>query len=196
MNDITHPSVPRETLDPDKRAKVLALVSLGCSRRMAAAKVPCAHTTIGRAAARDPQFAVALAEAERQPERELRTLLRQAGRRHRKTESSQEPDDPPRGFLGKEVIELLLGMFVCASPRVRQRDVVDFLARLDGVLVRGASDVPQSCPKCRRHERLFQALKSLSANTLRQQNPMRSTGLDTAGRHASGPNDAPKQAES
>jgi hypothetical protein len=55
---------PREVLDPVKRAKVVALVRLGGSRRLAAREVGCCHRTIARAAARDPQFAAELAAAE------------------------------------------------------------------------------------------------------------------------------------
>jgi hypothetical protein len=169
MHEISRQSAIRETLDPAKRAKVLALVSLGCSRRMAAAKVPCAHTTIGRAAARDPRFAAALAEAERQPERELRGLLRQTDRRQRKARRERERESPLRSFRGEEVVDMLFRMFLVARPTVRRKDVLSFLVRLRDVLVREDGEVFHSCPNCRRHERLFRALKSLSANSLHQQ---------------------------
>ena len=44
--------------------QVLAFTKLGCSRRLAAEKAGCSHTTIGRAARRDPAFAKQLEEAE------------------------------------------------------------------------------------------------------------------------------------
>ena len=55
---------PREVLDPDRRLLALAVLRLGGSRRMAARQAGCAHTTIARTAARDPEFAAKLAEAE------------------------------------------------------------------------------------------------------------------------------------
>jgi hypothetical protein len=170
MNDPQPKPASREVLDPHTRAKVLALVSLGCSRRMAAEKVHCAHTTIGRAAARDPQFAAALAEAEARPDREDGGLLRQARRRRRKAKGTREKEDrPARGFRGNEVVDMLLGMFLSVRPPVRPKDVLNFLSRLRDVLVREEVDVPQACPNCRRHARLFAALKSLSVNSLHQQ---------------------------
>jgi len=51
-------------LDEAKRRVVLALISIGCSRRMAARYVGCSPTTIARTAARDAEFARGLGEAE------------------------------------------------------------------------------------------------------------------------------------
>ncbi len=55
---------PREILTPDKQIIVIALLSLGFSRRTAARHVGCTHTTIARAAERDPHFAFQIADAE------------------------------------------------------------------------------------------------------------------------------------
>ncbi len=51
-----------------KRREILAIISVGCSRRTAARYVGCAPTTIQNTAERDPQFAVQLDHAEKQPE--------------------------------------------------------------------------------------------------------------------------------
>jgi hypothetical protein len=54
----------RPALDEADRRVVLALISIGCSRRMAARYVGCSPTTIARSAARDAGFARSLGEAE------------------------------------------------------------------------------------------------------------------------------------
>ena len=69
---------PREALDAVKRATVVALVRLGGSRRMAAAEVGCAHRTIARTAARDPQFAAELAAAESKSDHKALALIDRA----------------------------------------------------------------------------------------------------------------------
>ena len=118
MNEPARKPVSREVLDQAKRGKVLALVSLGCSRRMAAAKVPCAHTTIGRTAARDQQFAAALAEAECQPQREFRDLLRQANRRtRRKAKCARETGRARAASAAAKSLNCCWG---CSSAPVRQ----------------------------------------------------------------------------
>ncbi len=152
----------RKTFDAAARAEALALIRLGCSRRMAAAKVHCAHTTIGRAAARDPQFAAALIEAESRPDPEFRELVRTADRR-------AEELAPLRAFGSLEVVEILMALFVQSRPPVRRKDIIRFILRLQGILVREKQDAHQSCPNCQKHARLFDALKQLSDNILRQQ---------------------------
>ena len=92
MTKLARKSIPHKTLEAATRAEALALVRLGCSRRMAAARLGCAHTTIGRAAARDPQFAAALAEAESRPDREFRELVRHADRRKRRCEEERRAE--------------------------------------------------------------------------------------------------------
>jgi len=51
-------------LDAPRRERLCLLISLGMSRRRAASYVGCHHATISRTAARDPQFARALRQAE------------------------------------------------------------------------------------------------------------------------------------
>jgi hypothetical protein len=172
-----------KTLDAAKCAEVLALVRLGCTRRMAAARAGCAHSTIGRAAARDPAFAAALAEAESRPDRPMRNLIRQSDRRTRRAEEDRRTEErlPRRGFRPLEVFDMLLAMLVAAKPPVRRKDVIIFLARLHGILVRGMSDVDQSCPNCQNQARLFLALKELSDNNLQQQAACVPAGEDLRG---------------
>jgi hypothetical protein len=69
---------PRAALDAVKRATIVALVRLDGSRRMAAAEVGCAHRTIARTAARDPQFAAELAAAESQADHKALKLIDRA----------------------------------------------------------------------------------------------------------------------
>lgn len=61
-------SKPRTALDAVKKREILAIVSVGCSRRTAARYVGCSHTTIGNTARRDGEFGRQLRRAERQAE--------------------------------------------------------------------------------------------------------------------------------
>ncbi len=58
------PTPHRGVLDEMKKAHVVLLIASGLSRREAAGHIQCAHTTIGRTAARDPDFAAKLSQAE------------------------------------------------------------------------------------------------------------------------------------
>ena len=58
----------RPVLDEIKRREILAILAVGCSRRVAAEYVDCSPATIQNTAARDPRFAEALLHAERQAE--------------------------------------------------------------------------------------------------------------------------------
>jgi hypothetical protein len=58
----------RPVLDDYKRREILAILSMGCSRRTAARYVGCAHATIQNTAVRDPEFAEQLARAESKAE--------------------------------------------------------------------------------------------------------------------------------
>ena len=65
-------------LDEKKRAKIVALLSLGCSRRSAARYVGCSPSTIGRTVARDPEFADQLAQAEQNADIDALRMIRRA----------------------------------------------------------------------------------------------------------------------
>jgi hypothetical protein len=141
---------PREVLDAGKRAKVLALLSLGCSRRMAARKVPCAHSTITRTARRDPHFAAELAAAESQPDRDFQKLLCRAERRQRKSRCAAAPQhDRMSPLCCRETADLL-------------RVLLSSLAHFD-------TDVSTACPKCRGIAQAVRVLNVLSAILLQQQ---------------------------
>ncbi len=58
------PTPRKGVLGDEKKAHAILLIASGLSRREAAGYVRCAHTTIGRTAARDPDFAAKLALAE------------------------------------------------------------------------------------------------------------------------------------
>jgi len=55
-------------LDEIKRSEILAILHVGCTRRVAARYVGCSPQTIQRTADRDPEFALRLARAENQAE--------------------------------------------------------------------------------------------------------------------------------
>ncbi|MBC7351803.1 MAG: helix-turn-helix domain-containing protein [Thermogutta sp.] len=54
----------RRGLDEFRKREILAILSVGCSRRTAARYVGCSPSTIRRTAERDPEFAEALRKAE------------------------------------------------------------------------------------------------------------------------------------
>ena len=58
----------RYALDETKQREILAILSVGCSRRTAARYVGCAHSTIRRTADRDPEFSEKLRQAENRQE--------------------------------------------------------------------------------------------------------------------------------
>jgi hypothetical protein len=64
---VTKPGRP-PVLDEIKQREILAILSVGCSRRTAARYVGCAPTTIQNTADRDPKFAEKLRHAENQAE--------------------------------------------------------------------------------------------------------------------------------
>jgi hypothetical protein len=73
----------RPVLDDKKKAKIIALLANGSSRRMAAQYVGCAPSTITRTAARDPRFREQLAAAEQTADIDALRALRVAARRPR-----------------------------------------------------------------------------------------------------------------
>jgi hypothetical protein len=108
---------PREVLDGIKRAKIVAMLEMGCSRRVAARHVGCAASTITRTAQRDPDFAAELWDAESQAEVEALKLIRrtmQEEKYWRVAAWMLERRDPeeygrraPFTFRGGDVISLL-----------------------------------------------------------------------------------------
>jgi hypothetical protein len=76
------------TLDEVKRRKLLAILSNGSSRRVAAHVVGCSPSTITRTAKRDREFAAALVAAEMNVEIEALQHIRQAAKEGRYWRSS------------------------------------------------------------------------------------------------------------
>src|SRR5258708_888280 len=108
---------PREVLDPFKRVKILALLEMGCSRRMAAKQVGCAGSTITRTADREPQFHAELARAEGQSDIRALKLLRRTSEQEKYWRVAawilerRNPEEygrrAPHTFTGEEVMSLL-----------------------------------------------------------------------------------------
>ncbi len=105
-------------LDSDKRQRVIALLTVGCSRRVAARYVGCSPSTITRTAARDPAFADQLAQAETNLEVELLGAIRHAAKTDRYwraagwlLERKNPQDYKPRAhnlYTHHQVIQLLV----------------------------------------------------------------------------------------
>lgn len=71
----------RPVLDEIKRSEILAILTVGCSRRTAAKYVGCAVSTIRNTADRDPGFAEKLRRAECQSEIAYLKSIQQAARK-------------------------------------------------------------------------------------------------------------------
>jgi len=68
-------------LNEEKRAQILAILSVGCSQSTAAHYVGCAASTIQRTADRDPEFAAALRKAKCNAEVSLVKNIRNAAKK-------------------------------------------------------------------------------------------------------------------
>ncbi len=106
-------------MDEAKRKVILALLTNGSSRRVAAAYVGCSPGTITRTALRDPDFAAELARAENHAEVEALRALREAARKDRYWRAAawilerKNPDDfAPRkpNVVTEEQLWQVLGM--------------------------------------------------------------------------------------
>jgi hypothetical protein len=71
------------TLDEKKRRQIIAILACGCSRRVAARIVGCAHATITRTAQRDPEFGAQLDAAENAVQVEALRNIRNAAQNGR-----------------------------------------------------------------------------------------------------------------
>jgi hypothetical protein len=119
---------PREVLDGIKRAKILAMLELGCSRRVAAKHLRCAASTITRTAQRDTEFAAQLFDAESQAEmRALKLIGRMLDQEKywRVAAWMLERRDPeeygrraPFTFRGGDVISLLQRIMELVMPAI------------------------------------------------------------------------------
>jgi len=134
---------PREVLDEAKKRQILNLLRLGCSRRMAARQVQCAHTTIARAAARDPQFAYDLADAESAVDMEALRLVRTASQQEKYWRAAawllerRNPEDFARrahALPADRVAAMLIEVFKQTAPLLQSDKVEDFMQMVNATL--------------------------------------------------------------
>jgi hypothetical protein len=128
MSEIARQDDPREVLDGLKRARIVAMLEMGCSRRVAARHVGCAASTITRTAQRDPDFAAELGDAESQAEvRALKLIGRMLDQEKywRVAAWMLERRDPeaygrraPYTFRGGDVITLLERLMDLVMPAI------------------------------------------------------------------------------
>ncbi len=119
------------------KAQVLALTKLGCSRRLAAEKAGCCHTTIGRAARRDPAFAAELEEAENHVDVAALTRIQEASAENKNWRAAawmlerRHPEEfgrrAPHSLSGDQVMAVLAEIFSFTMPLVPQKESSDFL---------------------------------------------------------------------
>jgi hypothetical protein len=121
-------------LDDFKTRDILALLSMGCSRRTAARYVGCAVSTIRNTARRDPKFAEALGQAECNLEIAYLSNVQKAARKEQYWRAAawalerRKPEDyAPRGpnvitvEQLQEVLGELAGIIVEEVPVARHR---------------------------------------------------------------------------
>jgi hypothetical protein len=128
---------PREALDLCKRAEIASLARLGCSRRMCAELVGCHHATIARTAARHPEFARQLADAEGAVDIAALERIQKAGEENKNWRAAawvlerRHPEEfgrhTPHTINGDQVMKLLARIFDFTIPVVPEDKVKEFL---------------------------------------------------------------------
>jgi hypothetical protein len=128
---------PREVLDAAKRAKIIAMLSMGCSRRMAARQVGCAPSTITRTADRDEEFGQDIADAESQADIRALRLIRNTAQQEKYWRVAawilerRNPEEygrrAPHTFTGTQVTEFLLRGLREVVTTVAEEDLPDVL---------------------------------------------------------------------
>ena len=123
-------------LDDKKKTLVVTLIGSGASRREAAQFVQCAHTTIGRTAARDGDFAAILAQVEAVAHLEAVGRIRRAAEDPKYWRAAawmlerRSPEEyarrDPNSFTADQVMTLLRGFSACRSG-FRRRDGLTLL---------------------------------------------------------------------
>jgi hypothetical protein len=131
-------------LDYSKRQKIIALVSNGSSRRMAARYVGCSPSTITRAALRDPDFARQLATAEQNAEIDALRALRFAARKDRYWRAAawllerKNPEDfaqrPPNLFTSEEVAEMITSIVEVLCDEVPEANCERAIQKLEELI--------------------------------------------------------------
>ena len=119
-------TVPRCVLDAGKRAKIVALVANGSSRRVAARFVGCSPSTITRTAQRDAEFGEALSRAEEHVEVEALQAIRAAAKKERYWRAAawllehrnprDYPSRAPGIFRVPEVVAMFVQVFTWVLP--------------------------------------------------------------------------------
>jgi len=148
-----------DVLDERRRANVLYFIGLGLSRRMAARQVRCAHTTIARTAARDPLFALDLANAENEVDVESMRRIREAAKEQKNWRAAawllerRNPDEFGRrtahSMSGDHVMELLADVFSYIFPRLPEEEADGFL-RMFNAKLQEVEDELQEADRWRR----------------------------------------------
>ena len=128
------------------QAQVLVFAKLGCSRRLAAEKAGCCHTTIGRAARRDPAFAAQLEEAENHVDIASLTRINEAAAENKNWRAAawilerRHPEEfghrTPHSLSADQVMAVLAEVFSFTMPIVPEKQAGDFLRAFNRVLGR------------------------------------------------------------
>ena len=128
------------------QAQVLVFAKLGCSRRLAAEKAGCCHTTIGRAARRDPAFAAQLEEAENHVDIASLTRINEAAAENKNWRAAawilerRHPEEfghrTPHSFSADQVMAVLAEVFSFTMPIVAPKEAGDFLRAFNRVMGR------------------------------------------------------------
>ena len=126
--------------------QVLVFTKLGCSRRLAAEKAGCCHTTIGRAARRDPVFAAELEEAENHVDIASLTRINEAAAENKNWRAAawilerRHPEEfgrrAPHSFSADQVMAVLAEVFAFTMPIVPPKEGGDFLRAFNRVMGR------------------------------------------------------------
>ncbi len=135
---------PREVLNELRQKMLCALLMQGFSRRTAARHVGVSHTSIARAAARDPRFARELSNAESVADLSILKTVRDAGRQEKYWRAAawllerRLPDEfghrTPHSFSGDQVMRLLADVFSYALPALKDDQKDQFMRSFNGTL--------------------------------------------------------------
>ncbi len=132
-------------LDAVNKAKIVALVAIGCNRRMAACEVGCAASTIARTAVRDAEFLAQLDEAQSQADHQALKLLLQTARQEEYWRAAawiferRNPEEyghrPPHTFTSDQVLDMFARFAYNVLPEVPQDRRTVALERMDEALL-------------------------------------------------------------